>query len=248
MKNWSFEYYRFHLKQEEKQIYDVIYTSWLRGIKKIEIKNILPPSYKYNLIVEAIIKDHPEVFWVNYYQYTIRIFKNHIVLSFEFYFSANEISKLSTMANNWKGRIAKSVPKHFSTKDKIWTIYDYLSRQVSYGKQCDAYSQTIIGPMSENNHISVCEGIAKSFKFLCDEVQIPSIIVFGDVTPEKQTELHAWNIVDTNQGNSHIDVTSELNFAHTFGKAEREKFLFTDSEMKNHHYNWNRNNTPRCMG
>ena len=129
------------------------------------------------------------------------------------------------------------------TKYGLYTI----SRQVIYEKQSDAYSQTIIGPMSKNNHASVCEGIAKSFKFLCDGIQIPSIIVFGDVTQEKQAELHAWNIVDTSKGTYHIDITSELNFAHTYGKAERDNFLFTDLEMEKNNYNWNKKNTPRCI-
>lgn len=247
MKNWSFQYYRFHLNQDEKLIYDTIYTSWINGIKEIKIQKILPNFKKFNLIVEAIIKDHPEIFWVNYYQYTIESFDTHVKLIFDFYFSTNEIIKLSKEADNWKTKISDSVPKHFSIKDKIWTLYDYLSRQVIYEKQSDAYSQTIIGPMSKNNHTSVCEGIAKSFKFLCDGIQIPSIIVFGDVTQEKQAELHAWNIVDTSKGTYHIDVTSELNFAHTYGKAERENFLFTDLEMEKNNYNWNKKNTPRCI-
>ncbi len=32
--------------------------------------------------------------------------------------------------------------------------------------------------MSKNNHVSVCEGIAKSYKYLCDEAGIPLCCCF----------------------------------------------------------------------
>lgn len=246
MYNWTYQYYRGKLNNIQQQVYDHVYRCWFIQKRDVIFQKPLSNAINISEIVQAIIKDHPEIFWVNYYRYTINQSGVKYWLHFDFYFDNNIIKRLSDEASAWKKRIASKVPKHFSNKDKAWVLFDYLARQVSYGKQNDAYSHTIIGPLSKNNHISVCEGIAKSYKYLCDEVGIPCIIVFGNVNfGNGHAGPHAWNIIDTGYSLSHVDVTAELELAHYIGKATQTDFLHTDKDMKK--YQWIRENTPACI-
>ncbi len=85
-------------------------------------------------IVQAVIKDHPEIFWVNYYRYTI----SHSSFKCWIAFLNSTMTVVSNScpseASSWKKRIVSQLPKHFSNKDKAWVLFDYLARQVTYGK------------------------------------------------------------------------------------------------------------------
>lgn len=245
MYSWAYQYYRGKLNDKQQRVYDHIYRGWFAYRRDIRFQPSLLEIDAVSEVVQAVIKDHPEIFWVNYYRYTISHSVIDARLHFEFYFDDNENRQLSNEASSWKKRIVSQLPKHFSNRDKAWVLFDYLARQVTYGKQSDGYSHTIIGPMSRNNHISVCEGIAKSYKYLCDEAGIPCIIVFGNVNlGSSHSGSHAWNIIDIGNGLRHVDVTSELELAHYKGKATQSDFLHVDKEMRK--YSWNRETTPSC--
>lgn len=246
MCEWANQYYRFLLKPEEQKIYDCIMDEWNRFNPTALISKGNIKSEVINTIIVSIIKDHPEMFWINYYHYRIvqSFLKTEVKL--KFFFDAWESCQLLAEANNWKKQVAGKIPPSSSEKEKLWLLFDYLARQVTYGKQRTGYSQTIIGPMSKHNHVSVCEGIAKSFKLLCDQVQIGCIVVFGDVDfGNGNAGPHAWNIVCCNGVYRHIDVTKELATAHRNGKASKTGFLFKDSEMGQ--YSWNKQLTPDCQ-
>ena len=64
----------------------------------------------------------------------------------------------------------------------------------------------IYGALVKNE--CVCEGYAKSFKYLLDQMNIPCIIVIGKATNTKgQTENHAWNYVQINEKWYAVDCT-----------------------------------------
>ncbi len=55
---------------------------------------------------------------------------------------------------------------------------------------------------------AVCDGYAKSFKILCDELGIPCVIVGGTATQPNSVEPHAWNLVQMENGLWYaVDVT-----------------------------------------
>ena len=243
--NWSYQFYRYHLSSSQQQAYDIIYRSWFLQKTYVRIPLYLIDDNSFSDVISAIIQDHPEIFWINYFCYKIRMSADFVEMVFSNFFSPNEINRLLDEANAWKKRIIANIPPNLLQKNKAWLLFDYLARQVSYGEQSEALSHTIIGSMSKHNHISVCEGIAKSFKFLCDQAGVPCIIVFGEVFFDRDHEgPHAWNIIETESGLSHIDVTAELKMAHSAGKATQTNFLHSDGDMIQ--YKWNQKLTPVC--
>lgn len=244
MANWSHCYYRSKLPAGDQQIYDAIYNGWNAKNKNIRLMGGISRT-SLTRAVTAVAEDHPEIFWVDYYSYRAAYSILFTELRFDFFFTDREITYWQGEAKAWQERTAGKVPPNFVGKDLIWLLYDYLARQVTYGEQSTAYSHTIIGPLSKSNHVSVCEGIAKSLKFLCDRVGIPCIVVTGDAFfgPGNRGP-HAWNIVEYNGIYRHLDVTNEISTAHFFGKANRNSFLHTDAEMTK--YKWNTLLTPPC--
>lgn len=244
MANWSYCYYRSKLAPNEQKIYDAVYNGWASKNKKIQLAGNISKT-AISRVVGAVSDDHPEIFWVDIYRYTAATSFLFSELNFNFFFEDAEIARWQAEAADWQQRTANKIPPNFFGKDRIWLLYDYLARQVTYGEQGMAYSHTIIGPLRKNNHVAVCEGVSKSFKFLCDKLNIPCIVVTGDAYFGQGNQgPHAWNIIEYNGIYRHLDVTSEISTAHFFGKADMNTFLHTDAEMTK--YKWNNYITPPC--
>ena len=133
-------------------------------------------------------------------------------------------------------------------KDGVMLVlgtYDRCYWLLAYGEKGNAQSHTILGCFLPNNHISVCEGISKGFKFLCDGIGIPCIVVTGTALDSSRSRGgHAWNLVSVNGKYRHLDVTGELTRAKRQGIAPRDGYLHTDSEMRENHYQWNATLVP----
>lgn len=77
----------------------------------------------------------------------------------------------------------------------IKMIHDYLVNNINYDTSLSKpYIYNIYGALVEN--LCVCEGYARSMKYLLDSISVPCTIVIGKATnSEGKTENHAWNYV-----------------------------------------------------
>ena len=91
--------------------------------------------------------------------------------------------------------------------DDIRMVHDYLVENIEYDttiSQSNIYN--VYGALV--NGRAVCEGYARSFKYLMDELGIPCTLVIGTGTNSQgQTENHAWNYVQLNGTWYAIDCT-----------------------------------------
>lgn len=88
---------------------------------------------------------------------------------------------------------------------KIKKIHNWLVKNLSYDETSNN-KYTIYGPLREAK--AVCEGYARSFKYILDGAKIPCVLVAGTATDDEgKAELHAWNYVQINQKWYAIDVT-----------------------------------------
>ena len=79
--------------------------------------------------------------------------------------------------------------------DDIKMVHDYLVENIVYDTRISKDNiYNIYGALV--NGESVCEGYARAFKYILDEMQIPCTLVIGKATnSEGKTENHAWNYV-----------------------------------------------------
>lgn len=91
--------------------------------------------------------------------------------------------------------------------DKIKEVHSWLIDNIEYDVNLEADEPySISGALTEGK--AVCEGYARSFKYIMDELQIPCVLVSGTGTNSNgETESHAWNYVQLEGKWYAIDVT-----------------------------------------
>lgn len=94
-----------------------------------------------------------------------------------------------------------------NTYEDIKLVHDYLVDNVEYDTTISKNNiYNIYGALV--NKVAVCEGYAKSFKYLMDAFGIPCTIIIGQATNSQgETENHAWNYVQMDEKWYAIDCT-----------------------------------------
>ncbi len=94
-----------------------------------------------------------------------------------------------------------------NTYEDIKMIHDYLVDNIEYDTSLskdniyDLYGALV-------NRVAVCEGYARSFKYILDEMGISSVLVIGTGTNSRgETERHAWNYVEIDGNWYAVDCT-----------------------------------------
>ncbi|MBR4081836.1 MAG: hypothetical protein IKK21_08645 [Clostridia bacterium] len=94
---------------------------------------------------------------------------------------------------------AAYIADHVSYDHEVWK---QVKRDQKWATQnSDAWSA--YGALVKGK--AVCQGIACAFKLLCDQVDIPSLVVIGTIAANQ--ERHAWNIVRIDGQFYHVDCT-----------------------------------------
>lgn len=142
--------------------------------------------------------------------------------------------------------ISNIIKPNMSEYEKIKTIHDYIINNSNYDKrylkdeEIPDESYSIYGVLI--NGIGVCEGYAKTMKYLLDAIGIESIVIRG----ESKGVGHTWNIVNIEGDCYHIDATWNDPIADN-GKEILiyDYFNLTDEEMGKDH-TWDKNDYPIC--
>lgn len=94
-----------------------------------------------------------------------------------------------------------------NTYEDIKMVHDYLVDNIEYDTSLskdniyDLYGALV-------NRVAVCEGYARSFKYILDEMGISSVLVIGTGTNSRgETERHAWNYVEIDGNWYAVDCT-----------------------------------------
>ena len=93
----------------------------------------------------------------------------------------------------------------YSNYEKIRNVHNWIIDNVKYDANAEE-PYSILGALIEGK--AVCEGYARSFKYIMDNLQIPCVLVSGTGTNSQgETESHAWNYVQLDGKWYAIDVT-----------------------------------------
>lgn len=125
----------------------------------------------------------------------------------------------------------------YSDYEKIRQVHNWLIDNVEYNTNADE-PYSISGALTEGK--AVCEGYARSFKYIMDKIQIPCVLVSGTGTNSKgETESHAWNYVQLDGKWYAVDVTWDdpiiVGNGYLTEKMKYKNFLRgSDNFFKNH--------------
>ena len=152
----------------------------------------------------ALRLDHPEIFYINVENIylTTKTITYGKKVTYEFFLnSKKDASAVKNYADNYQSVIEKkkneiiSNTSNYSNIAKVLYIHNWIVDNTEYDVNMQsANNSNIYGLMIDNK--AVCEGYAKAFKYLLDELNIPCVIICGMATDDNgNVERHAWNAV-----------------------------------------------------
>lgn len=207
----------------------------------------------YQSAIEAYIYDNPEIFYLSIDKLFLNIQKTTLganttydvyinsgneanYLTDEFN-SKNEVDEAINMLEQIKNEIISK--KTSDTYENIKMVHDYLIDNIEYDESISKQNiYNVYGALV--NKSCVCEGYARSFKYLLDNLEIPCVLVIGKATNSTgQTENHAWNYVQLDGKWYAVDVTWDDPIIRGIGilteKQKYKYFMKTESEISQDH-------------
>ena len=175
----------------------------------------------FQLSINALLLDHPEIFYLDvtklylYTEYTTSISGTTYRISIgpdenqsylaEGFYSKSDVLKAEAQIEAVLNNIISSLSG--STYNKVKQVHDYLIDNIVYDSESDlSLSHGIYGALV--NNLAVCDGYAKSFKYILDNIGISCVEVCGVAQNSNgETENHAWNDVLIDGNWYAVDVT-----------------------------------------
>lgn len=229
------KYYYKQLETYGKIIYDKMYSN-IENLKTgtyivrfdTEFNDLLQEEDGNSVLekafqsaLNALIYDNPELFYIDITKMYLYTETTTIIIkkTYKIYigpeegktYFANGFNSREEVENafNQIEEILRNIKDSLAGTEqmKIKTIHNYLIDTIEY-------DQTISKPNIYNiygalvNKVTVCEGYAKSLKYILDNIGINSMFVCGIGTNSKgESENHAWNYVELDGNWYAIDVT-----------------------------------------
>ncbi len=160
------------------------------------------------LVYDYVMADHPEIFYVDGYQYTdysVGDSINRITFSGNYLYDIDEIQRRRTLINEAVNRIIAQAPSSDDDYYAIKYVYDYIIANTEYDMSADD-NQNICSVFLGKR--SVCNGYSKAAQYLLNKMGIKCTLVSGTVnTRTSKGERHAWNLVRCNNAYYYMDVT-----------------------------------------
>lgn len=194
----------------------------------------------YQSAIEAYTYDNPDVFYLspNKMYLNIETTTKGNNISYYVYINSGEEANYLIDEFSSKEQINNAISeieqvrneilqnRKSNTYDNIKMVHDYLIENVEYDTTISKSNiYNIYGAMS--NHEAVCEGYARSFKYLMDYLQIPCTLVIGQGTnSEGRTENHAWNYVQVGDNWYAIDTTWDDPISATGWVSQSSKYRY----------------------
>lgn len=256
------------LDKTGKTIYAKLYQDKEKlktGTYKVEFGNVFQTllsqengdeelKIQYQSAIEALVYENPDIFYLDVTKMYINIEKitkitgtrynvfidngNEISYLAEGFYCKEDVEQYEQKIQQIKNQIITQLEGK-TDYEKIKLIHNYLIDTIEYEETItQKHIYDIYGALI--NKKCVCEGYAKAFQYLMNEIGIENTIVIGVGTNSKnQTENHAWNYVKLNGQWYAVDVTWDDPIITGGGKltnkARYEYFLRGSRTMNKNH-------------
>lgn len=234
----SLIYYRKRLREPYSHCYDLLYDGIRSWQKEIELPYALKKE-EIKFLSCLLIDDHPLLF--NYARkWTLNQKSDKAIFKPYYAYSPADYEPLYEKVLEFVSRCSDGL-KGKSDFYIVRAIHDTICMHVIYGETAAEGAHDILGTIIKRS--SVCEGIAKSFKLICDSLGVASIVVDGWTKPEDVSrKTHSWNCVNINGVWYNMDVTWDLKSKTIPNSSipEYRYFCRSDSSMARNHF-------PSCV-
>lgn len=223
--------YRDRLSFLQKKAYDAL----VGGFKKMkkEVKVLGKDIDSLDSIVKYIRLDYPWMFYLGELEYIVNPSWHQTEVIPKYLYSAQDIASLNSQLLTVHKKLLSYITGN-TVWEKLLSAHDILCSSLDY-RQAGIESYSIIGPYLHKQ--SVCEGIAKCFKAICDSIDIESCIVIGRAKSSfdaRYYEAHSWNQVNIDGDWVNIDVTFDLTLSDK-NFIRHDYFCVSDSQIRFSH-------------
>ena len=217
--------YQFFYDQMPENHLRLFYTKALQAAQQRESTFVIPShaagKISFSNALLYMFGDHPELFDLNIgHLNTWRTLSNQWKIQL-FYRESGESAaqREVNFCNAVEQILCECFPngwQHLSPLMREKLIFNYIADHIAYDHEALQNSRTTPGWSSQSSDAwsaygalvkkkAVCQGVACAFKLLCDQVDIPSLVVIGTVL--SVNERHAWNMVRIDGHFYHVDCT-----------------------------------------
>lgn len=206
----------------------------------------------FQLAINALTFDNPDLFFIDVTKvylltdittrafsktYNVSIGPNGGNYLIDRFSSEEELNKALNEVANVKNSLVNN--QYANDYEKIKSVHDYLIDNIEYDSSDPTTAHSIYGALI--NGKCVCEGYARSFKYILDDMNIPCLIVCGiGRNKENETESHAWNYVYLEDNWYAVDVTWDdpiiIGSGIVFGNVRYQYFLNGANKLFEDHY------------
>lgn len=208
-------YYFSRLSDQEKKIYREIYDCWVTGnsVAEIDLPGLdftLPSGMELHTLVTFIVDENPHLFHLETSHFMYRRRGSRIMIEAANVYKTEEYREIYNKLLARVEQIKKQAAQYHTDYEKFSYLHDFLAENVIYDQGTpDARSQreshTIVGALLKN--ACVCDGYARAYRLLCDQLHLSCIVAIGDSTAMGNEGPHAWNFVKIDNKVYHVDVT-----------------------------------------
>ena len=164
----------------------------------------------YQSAIEAYIYDNPNIFYLSPSKMYLNIetITEFASVSYNVFLNSGNEANYFAEGFSSEEEVRDAINKVEEVKNTILSqrsgnnyedikmVHDYLVDNIEYDSTIsrnniyDVYGALV-------NRVAVCEGYARAFKYILDEMGIPCVLVIGTGTNSQgETERHAWNYVE----------------------------------------------------
>ncbi len=215
------EYYFYQLTSEvDKENYRKIQDALNNLEPKIKLKEVYTFD-KMKTLIYFVLNDHPEIFWFgNCFNSKIYITGNGST-NIKYIMTKEEIEKAQYEIDMFEMELKiKAIKRSMTPYEKEVAIYDYISKNAKFDEfhvlGDKDYSQGIYSVVKGK---TVCRGYSLMFKYLCNKIGIPCIVVVGtsepDIESTNKNNDHGWNEVMIDGDWYIVDITDSRKSVYT---------------------------------
>lgn len=161
-------------------------------------------SADFNDVVERIIADHPEYFFVNFEGLASYVSETHTKVVISYHDEIEKVKELRSQLDNKVDDILSFIDDDMTDFEVELYLHDYLVENCKYLTDVNnkGYTaSTAYGALCEGT--AICDGYAHAFKLLMNRAGLYCCVVDGYIDDMP----HMWNMVKIDGDFYHVDVT-----------------------------------------
>ena len=218
-------YYYRQMNKEEQGAYHAMREGFLSLSQQVIVPAL--PMKTLASIFFRLRLDEPWIFYVETFSCRHAQGADSMQLIPSYIYDRKKIPEHQKALKSRVARLVRQAAGLKSDQEKELFIHDFICEHVTYDKLKKSYSHEITGPLQQG--VSVCEGIAKTVKVLCDELKIPCIIALCDSDPEHGYKYrHVWNVIKIQGKWYHMDAT----FDNSLGRYGMKRYDYFNLDDK----------------